>query len=171
MSTVLWFILQVCNLSKTWYYLLQPCALHGVLTTMHRQQKLSRRTLGKVRITFFKIIKSSPATRHEGAWEERKYSSYSLTNSVLDGGEWSASRPGRALPPGKGPPISILQEAEWAQSPFGHRDCRKYPLPLLGIEPLSPGSPARSETLHWLCYPAPSQDNILRKFLYNSFIS
>jgi hypothetical protein len=28
--------------------------------------------------------------------------------------EWSASRPGRALPPGKGPPVSIAQEAGWA---------------------------------------------------------
>jgi hypothetical protein len=35
---------------------------------------------------------------------ERRYSSYSFTTSALDGGEWSASRPGRALPPGKGPP-------------------------------------------------------------------
>jgi hypothetical protein len=35
---------------------------------------------------------------------ERRYSSYSFTTSALDGGGWSASRPGRALPPGKGPP-------------------------------------------------------------------
>jgi hypothetical protein len=34
--------------------------------------------------------------------------------SVLDGGEWSASRPGRALPPAKGPPVPIGQEAGWA---------------------------------------------------------
>jgi hypothetical protein len=34
---------------------------------------------------------------------ERRYSSYSFTTSALDGGEWSASRPGRALPPGIGP--------------------------------------------------------------------
>jgi hypothetical protein len=30
------------------------------------------------------------------------------------GGEWSASRPGRALPPGKGPPVPIGEEAGWA---------------------------------------------------------
>jgi hypothetical protein len=30
---------------------------------------------------------------------ERRYSSYSFTTSALDGGEWSASRPGLALPP------------------------------------------------------------------------
>jgi hypothetical protein len=32
-------------------------------------------------------------------------------------GEWSASRPGRALPPGKGPPVPIVQEARWAPEP------------------------------------------------------
>jgi hypothetical protein len=42
---------------------------------------------------------------------ERMYSSYSFTTSVLDGGEWSASHPGRALTPGKGPPVPIVQEA------------------------------------------------------------
>jgi hypothetical protein len=46
---------------------------------------------------------SSPATRHGGAWGERRYSSYSFLTSALDGGEWSASRPGRALPRGKTP--------------------------------------------------------------------
>jgi hypothetical protein len=33
------------------------------------------------------------------------------------GGEWSASRPCRALPPGKGPPVPIVQEAGWAPEP------------------------------------------------------
>jgi hypothetical protein len=32
-------------------------------------------------------------------------------------GEWSASRPGRALPPGKEPPVPIVQEAGWASEP------------------------------------------------------
>jgi hypothetical protein len=57
--------------------------------------------------------KGDPATRHGGAWGERRYDSYSFLTSALDGGEWSASRPGRALPPGKGPPVPIVQEAEW----------------------------------------------------------
>ena len=34
----------------------------------------------------------------------------------LEGGEWSAARPGRTLPPGKGP-VYILQEAGWVQGP------------------------------------------------------
>jgi hypothetical protein len=45
-----------------------------------------------------------PTTSHQGAWGERRYSSYSFTTSALDDGEWSASRPGRALPQRKDPP-------------------------------------------------------------------
>jgi hypothetical protein len=45
---------------------------------------------------------------------ERIYSSYSLSTSALDGGERSASRPGRTLALGKGPPVPIVQEAGWA---------------------------------------------------------
>jgi hypothetical protein len=50
----------------------------------------------------------------DGAWEERRYSSYTFLTSALEGGEWSASRPGRALPPGREPPVPIVQEAGWA---------------------------------------------------------
>jgi hypothetical protein len=56
-------------------------------------------------------LKQSHNTPMEG---EKVYSSYSLTTSAVDGGEWSASRPGRALPPGKGPTVPIGQEAGWA---------------------------------------------------------
>jgi hypothetical protein len=48
---------------------------------------------------------------------ERRYSSYSFLTSALDGGEWSASRPGRTLPPGKEPPVPVGQEAGWAPEP------------------------------------------------------
>jgi hypothetical protein len=48
---------------------------------------------------------------------ERRYSSYSFTTSALDGDEWSTSRPGRALPPAKGPPVPIVQEFGWAPEP------------------------------------------------------
>jgi hypothetical protein len=56
-------------------------------------------------------------TRHAGAWGERRYSSYSFLTSALDGGERSKSRSGRALLPGKGPPVPIVQEAGWAPEP------------------------------------------------------
>jgi hypothetical protein len=38
-------------------------------------------------------------------------------SSALDGGEWSASRPGRAFPPGKRSPVPTAQEAGWAPEP------------------------------------------------------
>jgi hypothetical protein len=99
---------------------------------------------------------SSPATRHEGALGEKRNSSYSFTTSALDEGEWSASRPGRALPPGKGPPVPIVQEAGWAPEPVWTQEARgKILSPLPGIEPRSPGRPARSQTLYCLSYPAP----------------
>jgi hypothetical protein len=43
---------------------------------------------------------------------ERRYSSYSFLITALDGGEWSASRPGRTLPP-----VPIVQEAGWTPEP------------------------------------------------------
>jgi hypothetical protein len=52
----------------------------------------------------FVLLKSSPTTRHGGAWGEKRYSSYSFTTSALDGGEWSASRPGRDFTPGERTP-------------------------------------------------------------------
>jgi hypothetical protein len=55
--------------------------------------------------------------RHMGGGGERRYSSYSYLTSALDGGEWSASRPGRALPPGKWSAVPIVQVAGWAPEP------------------------------------------------------
>jgi hypothetical protein len=45
--------------------------------------------------TFHKVVS---AVCHGGTGGERRYSSYSYLTSALDGGEWSVSRPGRALP-------------------------------------------------------------------------
>jgi hypothetical protein len=49
---------------------------------------------------------------HEGVGGGERYSSYSYLTSALDGCEWSALRPGRALPP-----VPIWQEAGWAPEP------------------------------------------------------
>jgi hypothetical protein len=40
-----------------------------------------------------------------------------FSNLALDGGEWSASRLGRVLAPGKGPLVPIVHEAGWAPEP------------------------------------------------------
>jgi hypothetical protein len=62
--------------------------------------------------------------------------------------------PTALLPPGKGPPVPIVQEAGWASEPvWTQRLEEKNPLPPPGIEPRSPGRPVRSETLYCLSYP------------------
>jgi hypothetical protein len=65
------------------------------------------------------MLKSCPTTRHEGTCgrEERRYSSYSFLTLALDDGEWSASCTSYTLAPGKGPPVSTVQEAGWAPDP------------------------------------------------------
>jgi hypothetical protein len=73
---------------------------------------------------------------------------YSFLDSELDGGEWSASRPGRALAPGKGPPVPIVQVAGWAPEPVWTQKLEENLLSLPGIEPRSPGRPVRSQTLY-----------------------
>jgi hypothetical protein len=60
--------------------------------------------------------KAGPLHATKTLWGE-EYRSYSFSTSALDGGEWLASRPGRALLPGKGPPVPIVQEAGWAPEP------------------------------------------------------
>jgi hypothetical protein len=64
------------------------------------------------------MYKGKAVSQHTygGAWE-RRYSSYSFTTSALDGGEWSASHLGRALPPGKGHRLPVVQETAWAPEP------------------------------------------------------
>jgi hypothetical protein len=47
--------------------------------------------------------KAVPPHTYGGAGGERMYSSYSVSTSVIYGGEWSASHPGRVLAPRKGP--------------------------------------------------------------------
>jgi hypothetical protein len=56
--------------------------------------------------------------RYAGAKGERKYSSF-LT-SALEGGEWSASRSGRALPPGMDPRYPLERRQGGTQSWSGH---------------------------------------------------
>jgi hypothetical protein len=103
----------------------------------------------RARCSYWKT--SCPTTCHEGAWGKSKYSSYSFLTSALDG-EWSASRLGLALFPGKGTHCT----GGWVNPRAGlDTEARgKILSPLPGIELLSPGRPARSQTLYWLSYPA-----------------
>jgi hypothetical protein len=76
---------------------------------------------------------------------ERRYSSYSFTTSALDGGEWSASRPDRAFTPGERTPGTHCTGG-WVDPRAGldTEDRGKILSSLPGIEPRSPGRPARS---------------------------
>jgi hypothetical protein len=69
-------------------------------------------------------------------------------------GEWSASRPSRALAQGKGPLVPTIQEAGWASEQVWPQRLEEKSFTLPGIEPRSPGGPARSQTQYWLSYPA-----------------
>jgi hypothetical protein len=77
---------------------------------LHREkERVSHPYKGKVKVVPLRSIEA-----HLG---DRRYSSYSFLTSALEGGEWSASRPGRALLPGKEPSVPIVQEAGWAPEP------------------------------------------------------
>jgi hypothetical protein len=64
------------------------------------------------------------------------YNSYSFTTLALDGGEWSASRPSRALPLGKGSPVPIVQEAGWAPEPVWTQRLEEKSLAPIGDQTL-----------------------------------
>jgi hypothetical protein len=64
-----------------------------------------------------------------------EYSSYSFPTSVLDGGEWSESRLGRPLPPERGHPIPIGQEAGWDPEPVWTQRVEEKSLAPAGVEP------------------------------------
>jgi hypothetical protein len=97
--------------------------------------------------------KAVPLHAMKALWGER-YSSYSFPTSALDGGEWSAPRPGRALVPRKGPPVPTGQEAGWIPEPVwkqrvqekSFRLCRGSNLDRPVVQPVTrlPGSPNRS---------------------------
>jgi hypothetical protein len=53
--------------------------------------------------------KAVPLRSIEAHLGDRRYSSYSFLTLALEGGERSASRPGRALPPGKGPQYPLYR--------------------------------------------------------------
>jgi hypothetical protein len=108
------------------------------LSTLLVQQTPSQTSWSYILIKY----NSSP---HEGTWVDRRYGSYSFSTSVLHGDERSASRPSRALAPGKGPPVPIVQEAGWAPDTEA---TGKILSTLPGIEPRSPGRPARIQTLY-----------------------
>jgi hypothetical protein len=75
----------------------------------------------------------------------RRYGSHSFLTSALEGGEWSALRPGRALPPDKEPPVPTVQEAGWAPEPVWTQGLQaKFFNP---VQDRNPSLSVRSQTL------------------------
>jgi hypothetical protein len=81
---------------------------------------------------------------------EGKYSFYSFTTSALDVGEWSAERTPGTHCTGSWVGPRAGMDTEVSIKILSH---------LLGIEPRSPGRPARSQTLFWPSYTYNKMDN------------
>jgi hypothetical protein len=80
------------------------------------------------------------------------YSSTHSLTSALDGGEWSASRPGRFAPQGKSPWYPLDRRLGGPQSRAGRGGEEKNSRSPPRIEPKNPDSPARSPALCRLSY-------------------
>jgi hypothetical protein len=89
----------ICNAVETMASYKTPSFIHGPLCTH----------------------KSSPSTRHEGAWGERMYSSYSFTTSALDGVSGQHHASATLYPRGKGPRYPLDRRLGGPQSRSGQR--------------------------------------------------
>jgi hypothetical protein len=104
-------------------------------------------TLVKVKVKLSLCILNR-ATRYEDILGEQRYSSTHSFTSALDGGEWSASRPGRFTPRAR------ARGTHWKEGGVGPRAVldavvkKKIPSPLR--ESKNPDRPARSPPLYRL---------------------
>jgi hypothetical protein len=92
------------------------------------------------------------ALHHKGVLRKRRYSSTHSLTSALDGGEWSASCPGRFTPRERAPGTHWIGGWVGPQSRSGRGGEEKNSQPPPGIEPYNPDSPARSPALYRLSY-------------------
>jgi len=74
--------------------------------------------------------------RHTGT-KRKICSSYSFLPSAIDEGKWLASRVGRTLLQGKGPPVPIVQEAGWASVLVWTQRLEEKSFASTGIKPWS----------------------------------
>jgi hypothetical protein len=96
---------------------------------------------------------SSPATRHGGAWRERRYSSYSFLTSALDGVSGQRHAPA-ALCPGERTPGTHCTGG-WVGLTVG-LDTEVRGKILCPYRGSNPDRPVRSQTLFWLTYSSSS---------------
>jgi hypothetical protein len=107
-----------------------------------------------IKIKFGKLL-SSPTTHLWRRRRDRIYSSYSFTASALDTHLVSGERHAPAeLYFGERTPGTHCTGG-WVGFRAGvdAEDRGEILLPLLGIEPRSPGRPVRSQILYWMSYP------------------
>jgi hypothetical protein len=97
--------------------------------------------LHHTRLIKVKLSRDTPWRRL--GWEEVQL--LLILNLGTRWGECSTSRPGRALPPGKGPPVLIVQEAGWA--PRDGRDAEAIEKILCLCRRSNPDRPVRSLSL------------------------
>jgi hypothetical protein len=83
---------------------------------------------------------------------ERKYSSCSFSTSALDGGEWSASFTGLALPPGKGRRFALYRRLCGPQLVWTQKLEEKTFASAGDLTPVFQSA----VTLYWLNYPGSS---------------
>jgi hypothetical protein len=86
---------------------------------------------------WYYYVKAAVQLHKIKAQGEKRYSSYSFMTPALVGGKWWGLRPGLALIPRKGPPVSILQEAGWAPGPVWTQRLQEKSFASAGIEPRS----------------------------------
>jgi hypothetical protein len=95
---ILWPSFDIFQLFKNSFFVLDPGS-SPLLRKLLWKVNVKGKGKGKVAPVLF----LNWATRHEGVLWEWKYSSTHSLNSALDGGEWSASRPGRFTPKERAP--------------------------------------------------------------------
>jgi hypothetical protein len=87
------------------------------------QTKLIHRGLNKsgTKLHELPVLNACPSTLHIGVIGKRQYSFYTFLTSALDGGQWLASRPGRALSVGKDLRYPLDRRLDGPQSRSGQR--------------------------------------------------
>ena len=119
----------------------------------------SRERIGNVKCILVQALRlCTGRTAHRG---ELRYSYTLILPTVLEGGEGSASRPGRCLPPGK-TRYPLYRRMGGPQGRSGQ--VRKISPPP-GFDP--PDRPARSQSLYRLSYPAQTNESNDTKKTYN----
>jgi hypothetical protein len=101
---------------------------------------------------------------HTGALGERRYSSCSFLTSALQGGWVVSITPRPRFTPGERAPPGTHCTGGWV-GPRADLDAESRGKILCLCRGSNPGRPVRSQTLHWLSYPAHLPAKEVRKFV------